>query len=271
MKCIRDSSAFPAARGTVSQTNSTRFALRGRSEADLANRAGREERFLESQLTCTVSELAFRAFFTGADEQCIPGRCGSACWTGGPAGDLNRCRGAPHRPRSGPWPRSAAPVRPGVYRAGAATQEETAVSVIWRSGRWTRSQWTAFPGSVQKGVCFVSGCPREPLMQTEPASAEGVQQTLDAVVEHLLTFHRAASFDIFRDGANLPLLFHLPRCAFCGPDGCRVGYFHSGPRVASPGGQGWRGRLAALAAAGRAGVVGSGRYRGYVARWRGHV
>ena len=190
MKCIRDSSAFPAARGTVSQTNSTRFALRGRSEADLANRAGWEERFLESQLTCTVSELAFRAFFTVADEQCIPGRCGSARWTGGPAGDLNRCRGSPRRPRSGPWPRSAAPVPPGVYRAGAATQEETALSVTWRSGRWTRSPWTAFPGSVQQWGLLRFRLPPKPQKQTEPAGVAGVQQTLDAVVERLLLLNR---------------------------------------------------------------------------------
>ena len=40
------------------------------------------------------------------------------------------------------------------------------------------------------GVCSVSGCPREPQEQTEPASAEGVQQTLDAVVERLLLLNR---------------------------------------------------------------------------------
>ena len=85
----------------------------------------------------------------------------------------------------------AASVRPEVYRAGAATQEETAVSVTWRSGRWTRSQWTAFPGYVRKwGLLRFRLPPRTSKANGTSQCESAVQQTLDAVVERLLLLHR---------------------------------------------------------------------------------
>ena len=59
---------------------------------------------------------------------------------------------------------------------------------VWALDRQSMDCFPWFRSEV--GFASFQAAPREPLMQTEPASAEGVQQTLDAIIERFLLLHR---------------------------------------------------------------------------------
>ena len=133
--------------------------------------------------------------------------------------DMGRGLGAPHQ---------SLPGLPG-WRRHAGRDSSQRHLAVWALDPAVNGLLSLVP--FRSGVCFVSGCPREPQEQTEPASAEGVQQTVDAVVERLLLLNRvvehlakAAEGGVVRVFKNARLLntFMTIRLCDSSPDGRMV-------------------------------------------------